>query len=69
MIDTSGIKDNWRPKFLVIEQRITFDRAAMVYKIFNKLCPQNYGTSTTNGPITPGIIHDSAKISRFLSTI
>ena len=38
---TSRIKDNWTPKFLSVKQLITFDRAVMVYKIFNKLCPGN----------------------------
>jgi len=41
MIHTSRIKDNWTPKFLSVKQLITFDRAVMVYKIFNKLCPEN----------------------------
>ena len=41
MIHTSRIKDNWTPKFLSVIQLITFDRAVMVYKIFNKLCPEN----------------------------
>ena len=41
MIYTSRIKDNWTPKFLSVKQLITFDRAVMVYKIFNKLCPEN----------------------------
>ena len=38
MIHTPRIKDNWTHKFLAMEQPITFDRAVMVYKIFNKLC-------------------------------
>ena len=41
MIHTSRIKDNWTPKFLSVKQLITFDRAVMVYRIFNKLCPEN----------------------------
>ena len=41
MIHTSRIKDNWAPKFLAIEQPITFDGAITVYKIFNKLYPEN----------------------------
>jgi len=40
MIHTCRIEGSWRPKFLVVEQLITFDRVVMVYKIFNKLCPQ-----------------------------
>ena len=41
MIHTSRIKDSWIPKFLAVQQLITFDRAVMVYKIFNKLCPEH----------------------------
>ena len=41
MIHTSRIKGNWTPKFLSVKQLITFDRAVMVYKIFNKLFPEN----------------------------
>ena len=41
LIHTSRIKDNWTPKFLSVLQLITFDRAVIVYKIFNKLCPEN----------------------------
>ena len=41
VMDTSRIEDNWTAKFLSVKQLITFDRAAMVYKIFNKLCPEN----------------------------
>ena len=28
-------------KILSVEQLISFDRAVMVYKIINKLCPEN----------------------------
>ena len=38
---TSRIKGNWTQKFLSDKQLITIDRAVMVYKIFNKLCPEN----------------------------
>ena len=41
MIHRSRIIDNWTPKFLAVEQLITFVRAVMVYKIFNKLSPEN----------------------------
>ena len=41
MIHTSGIKDNWTPKILSVEQLITFDLTVIVYKIINKLCPEN----------------------------
>ena len=41
MIHTSRKKDNWAPNILSVEQLITFDRAVMVYKISNKLCPEN----------------------------
>ena len=41
MIHTSRIKDNWTPKILSVEQLITFDRAVMVYRISDKLCPEN----------------------------
>ena len=41
MIHMSRIKDNWTPKVLSVKQLITFDRAVMVYKILNKLCPEN----------------------------
>ena len=41
MTHTSKIKDNWPPKLPSVEQPITFDRATMVYKIFNKLRPEN----------------------------
>ena len=41
MIHTSRIKDNWKPKFLSVKLLIIVDRAVMVYKIFNKLCPEN----------------------------
>ena len=41
MVHTSRIKDNWTPKFLSVKQLITFYSAVMVYKIFNKLCPEN----------------------------
>ena len=41
MIHMSRIKDNWTPKFPSVKQLITFDRAVMVYKIFNKLGPEN----------------------------
>ena len=41
MIHTSRIKDNWTLKILSVEQLIAFDRAVMVYKIVNKLCPEN----------------------------
>ena len=39
--NTSRIKDNWTPKFLSVKELITFNRAVMVYKIFNRLCPEN----------------------------
>ena len=41
MIHTSRIKDSWTPKFLSVIKLITFDRTVMVYKIFNKLCPDS----------------------------
>ena len=41
MIQTSRKKDSLAPMLLAVEQLITFDRAVMVYKIFNKLCPEN----------------------------
>ena len=41
MIHMSRIKDNWTPKFLVVKQLTACDFAVMVYKIFNKLCPEN----------------------------
>ena len=41
MIHTSMIKDDWTLSFLAVEQLIEFDRAVMVYKILNKLCPEN----------------------------
>ena len=41
MIHTSRIKDNCTPKFLAVEQPITFDHSVMVYEILNKLCPEN----------------------------
>ena len=41
IIHTFRIKGNWTPKFLSVKQLITFDRAVMVYMIFNKLCPEN----------------------------
>ena len=41
MIHMSRIKDTWTPKVLSVKQLITFDRAVMVYKILNKLCPEN----------------------------
>jgi len=41
IIHTSRIKDNWKPKVLSVKQFITYDRAVMVYKIYNKLCPEN----------------------------
>ena len=41
MIHTSRINDNWTPKFPSVQQLLTFDHAVMVYKIFNKLCPEN----------------------------
>jgi len=47
MIHTSRIKDDWRPKFLSVKKIITFDHAIMVYKIFNKLCPENLWNKVT----------------------
>ena len=41
MIHTTRIKDNWTPKFLAVKQFIAFDRVVVIYKIFNKLCPEN----------------------------
>ena len=41
MIHTFRMMDNWTPKLLSVKQLITFNRAVMVYKIFNKLCPEN----------------------------
>ena len=37
MIHKSRLKDNWTPEFLSVTQLIAFDRAIIVYKIFNKL--------------------------------
>ena len=41
IIETSGIKDEWSNNFLSAEQLVIFDRAVMVYKIINRLCPEN----------------------------
>ena len=41
MSHTSRRKDNWTPNVLAVEQIITSDLAVMVYKIVNKLCPEN----------------------------
>ena len=41
MIHTSRIKDNWTPRFLSVEQLITFDRAVLICKIFIMLYPEN----------------------------
>ena len=46
MIHTSRMKDNWTPKFQSVKQLNTFDGAVMVYKTFNKLCQEIYGTSS-----------------------
>ena len=41
MIHGARIKDNSSPNFLTFKRLITFDRAVMVYKILNQLCPEN----------------------------
>ena len=69
MIHTSRIQDNWTPKFLSVEQLIIFDRAVMVYKIIDKLCPENIWSKFNLRSTTPDTIHDSAEISRSLGII
>ena len=41
IIETFWIKDDWSHNFLCIERLVMFDRAVMVYKIMNRLCPEN----------------------------
>ena len=41
MIHGARIKDNWTPNFLTVKRLTAFDRAVMVYKILNQICPEN----------------------------
>ena len=43
MIHTCRIKDNMTPNFLAIKELIAFDNPTIVYRVFNKLCPENIG--------------------------
>ena len=41
IVDTARIKDDWSKNLLPVKQLITFDRSVMIYKILNRLCPEN----------------------------
>ena len=41
LIESSRLKDGWKCNWLSVSNLIKFDRAVMVYKILNGLCPEN----------------------------
>ena len=41
MIESSRLKDGWNCNWLSVSNLIMFDRAVMIYKIMNGLCPDN----------------------------
>ena len=41
LIEGSRLKDGWRCNWLSVSNLIKFDRAVMIYKIINGLCPDN----------------------------
>ena len=41
IIESARFKDPWPKKWLNVESLIRFDRSVLVYKIFNKLCPES----------------------------
>ena len=41
LIEGSRLKDGWRCNWLSVQNLIKFDRAVMIYKIINGLCPDN----------------------------
>ena len=41
MIESSRLKDWWNCNWLSASNLILFDRAVMIYKIMNGLCPDN----------------------------
>ena len=41
LIEGSKLKDGWRCNWLSVSNLIKFDRAVMIYKIINGLCPNN----------------------------
>ena len=41
LIEGSRLKDGWRCNWLSVSILIKFDRAVMIYKIINGLCPDN----------------------------
>ena len=41
LIESSRLKDGWSCNWLSVSNLIIFDRAAMIYKIMNGLCPEN----------------------------
>ena len=41
LIDGSRLKDRWSCNWLSVSNLIIFDRAVMIYKIMNGLCPDN----------------------------
>ena len=41
LIESSGLKDGWSCNWLSVSNLIIFDRAVMIYKIMNGICPDN----------------------------
>ena len=41
LIESSRLKDGWTCNWLSVSNLIKFDRATMIYKILNGLCPEN----------------------------
>ena len=41
LIESSRLKDGWSCNWLSVSNLIIFDRAVMIYKIMNGLCPDN----------------------------
>ena len=42
LMESSRLKDGWKCNWLSVSNLIKFDRAVMVYKILNGLCPENF---------------------------
>ena len=53
LIEGSRLKDGWRCNWLSVSNFIKFERAVMIYKIINGLCPDNLkGRLTTRSQIS-----------------